>query len=158
MRRHAHRLATHRDEDVARREPRRQLGRDAAGEAQAEVMPGAAMRRDAADAELSARPLGDRVGAAAERRVKGLSRADGKIFLEKYNRFTMKNARQLQYKALRELEKISRRRNNGKQWKKQCAEQSEQSGIRASADVGLDAGRQGDGAARESGDNEKARR
>ena len=80
MLRDPHRLSTHRDVDLGRREPRRQLGRDAAGEAQAEVMPGAAMRRDAADAELSARPLGDRVGAAAERRVKGLPRADGKFF------------------------------------------------------------------------------
>jgi hypothetical protein len=39
----------------------------------------------------------------------------------------MENARQLQCKALRRLEKIRRRKNNGKQWKKQCAEQSEQS-------------------------------
>jgi len=56
-----------------------------------------------------------------------------KNFPEKYNRFTMENARQLQCKALSELEKSRRRKNNGKQWKKQCAEQSEQSDIRASA-------------------------
>jgi hypothetical protein len=48
-----------------------------------------------------------------------------KIFLEKYNRSTMENARQLQCKALRRLQKIRRRKNNGKQWKKQRAEQSE---------------------------------
>jgi hypothetical protein len=42
----------------------------------------------------------------------------------------MKNARQLQYKPLRGLEKISRRKNNGKQWKKQCAEQWKLSDIR----------------------------
>ena len=42
---------------------------------------------------------------------------------EKYNRFTMENPRQLQCKALRELEKSRRRKNNGKQWKKQCAKQ-----------------------------------
>jgi len=63
-----------------------------------------------------------------------ISFADGeKIFLEKYNRFTMKNARQLQCKALREHEKSRQRKNNGKQWKNQCAEQSEQSDIRAPA-------------------------
>jgi hypothetical protein len=49
----------------------------------------------------------------------------------------MENARQLQCKPLRELEKIRRRKNNGKQWKKQCAEQWKQSEIRASADVRL---------------------
>src|ERR1051325_1914922 len=42
---------------------------------------------------------------------------------EKYNRFTMKNPHQLQCKSLRELEKSRRRKNNGKQWKKQCAKQ-----------------------------------
>jgi hypothetical protein len=35
----------------------------------------------------------------------------------------MENARQLQCKALRELEKSRRRKNNEKQWKKQCAKQ-----------------------------------
>jgi hypothetical protein len=39
----------------------------------------------------------------------------------------MENARQLQCKALRGREKNGRRKNNGKQWKEQCAEQSEQS-------------------------------
>jgi hypothetical protein len=39
----------------------------------------------------------------------------------------MENARQLQCKALRRLEKIRRRKNNGEQWKKQCAEQWKQS-------------------------------
>jgi hypothetical protein len=48
--------------------------------------------------------------------------ADGKFFQEKYNGFTMAKARQLQCKALRKLQKIRRRNNNGKQWKKQCAE------------------------------------
>jgi len=61
----------------------------------------------------------------------GASRARTKNFREKYNRSTMENARQLQCKALRGREKIRRRRNNGKQWKKQCAKQSEQSDIRA---------------------------
>jgi hypothetical protein len=56
-----------------------------------------------------------------------------KNFLEKYNRFTMKNARQLQCKALCRLQKSRRRKNNGKQWKKQWAEQSEQSENPASA-------------------------
>src|SRR5262249_61013 len=41
----------------------------------------------------------------------------------------MENARQLQCKALRRRQKSRRQRNNGKQWKKQCAEQSEQSEI-----------------------------
>jgi hypothetical protein len=45
---------------------------------------------------------------------------------EKYNRSTMENARQLQCKALRTLAKIRRRKNNGEQWKKQCAEPSKQ--------------------------------
>ena len=36
----------------------------------------------------------------------------------------MENPRQLQCKALRELEKSRRRKNNGKQWKKQCGKQS----------------------------------
>src|SRR5262249_43180517 len=39
----------------------------------------------------------------------------GKFFLEKYNEFTMENSRQLQCKALRKLQKIHRRKNNGKQ-------------------------------------------
>jgi hypothetical protein len=47
----------------------------------------------------------------------------------------MAKARQLQCKALRELEKSRRRKNNGKQWKKQCAEQWKQSDIRAGADA-----------------------
>jgi hypothetical protein len=41
-----------------------------------------------------------------------------KIFSEKYKRFTMENARQLQGKALRRLEKIRRRKNNGKTMEK----------------------------------------
>jgi hypothetical protein len=41
----------------------------------------------------------------------------------------MGNALQLQCKALRRLEKIRRRKNNGKQWKKQCAEQSKHSDL-----------------------------
>jgi hypothetical protein len=45
----------------------------------------------------------------------------------------MENARQLQCKALRRRQKIRRRSNNGKQWKKQCAEQSKQSEIWARA-------------------------
>jgi hypothetical protein len=45
----------------------------------------------------------------------------------------MENARQLQCKPLRKRGKNRRRRNNGKQWKKQCAEQWKQSDIRASA-------------------------
>jgi hypothetical protein len=45
-------------------------------------------------------------------------------FPEKYNRSAMENARQLQCKALCELEKSRRRKNNCEQWKKQCAEQS----------------------------------
>jgi len=40
-----------------------------------------------------------------------------KIFREKYNRFTTENAPQLQCKALRRLQKIRRRNNNGEQWK-----------------------------------------
>jgi hypothetical protein len=47
----------------------------------------------------------------------------------------MENARQLQCKALRELEKSRRRKNNGEQWKKQCAGQWKQSEIRARADA-----------------------
>jgi hypothetical protein len=35
----------------------------------------------------------------------------------------MENARQLQCKPLRELEKSRRCKNNGKQWKKQCGKQ-----------------------------------
>jgi hypothetical protein len=35
----------------------------------------------------------------------------------------MENARQLQCKALRRQEKSRRRKNNGKQWKKQCEKQ-----------------------------------
>jgi len=54
----------------------------------------------------------------------------------------MENVRQLQCKALRRLQKIHRRKNSGEQWKKQCAERSEQSEIRASACVWLDAGTQ----------------
>jgi len=54
----------------------------------------------------------------------------------------MENAGQLQCKALGRLEKIHRRKNNEEQWKKQWAEQSEQSEIRASACVCLDPGRQ----------------
>src|SRR5205085_11240262 len=42
--------------------------------------------------------------------------------------------RELQCKALRRLQKSRRRRNNGEQWKKQCAEQWKQSEIRARAD------------------------
>src|ERR1700686_4717987 len=43
--------------------------------------------------------------------------------------------RELQCKALRRREKSRRRRNNGEQWKKQCAEQWKQSEIRARADA-----------------------
>ena len=46
----------------------------------------------------------------------------------------MENARQLQCKALHRLQKIRRCKNNGKQWKKQCAEQWRQWEIRARAD------------------------
>ena len=60
--------------------------------------------------------------------------ADGRA-AKKYNRFTMEIARQLQCKALRSREKSRRRNNNGKQWKKQCAEQWKQSDIRARADA-----------------------
>ena len=49
----------------------------------------------------------------------------------KYNRSAMENARQLQCKALRRREKSRVAKNNGEQWKKQCAEQWKQSGIRA---------------------------
>jgi hypothetical protein len=49
----------------------------------------------------------------------------------------MENARQLQGKALRQQEKSRRRRNNGEQWKKQCAEQWKQSEIWARAYVRL---------------------
>jgi hypothetical protein len=47
----------------------------------------------------------------------------------------MENAHQLQCKALRGQEKSSRRKNNGKQWKKQCEEQWKQSEIRRRADA-----------------------
>jgi hypothetical protein len=47
----------------------------------------------------------------------------------------MENARQLQCKALSELEKSRRRKNNGKQWKKQCAEQWKRLEIRARPDA-----------------------
>jgi hypothetical protein len=40
----------------------------------------------------------------------------------------MRNARQFQGKALRGREKSRRRKNNGKQWKKQCEEQWSRSG------------------------------
>jgi len=53
--------------------------------------------------------------------------APPKNFPEKYSRSAMENASRLQCKALRRLEKIRRRKNSGEQWKKQCAEQSEQS-------------------------------
>jgi hypothetical protein len=49
----------------------------------------------------------------------------------------MENARQLQCKALRRRQKSRRRNNNGKQWKKQGAEQWTQAEIRARADVRL---------------------
>jgi hypothetical protein len=58
-----------------------------------------------------------------------------KNFPEKYNRFTMENARQLQRKALRRREKRRRRKNNEKTMKKQCAEQWKRSEIRARADA-----------------------
>src|SRR2546423_512448 len=55
----------------------------------------------------------------------------------------MENATRLQCKALRGREKSRRRRNNAKQWKKQCAEQSKRSEIRASVPTSCrDAGRQ----------------
>ena len=54
---------------------------------------------------------------------------------KKYNRFTMEIARQLQCKALRRREKSRRRNNNGKQWKKQCAEQWKRADVRARADA-----------------------
>src|SRR5262249_19632881 len=56
-------------------------------------------------------------------------------FEKKYNRFTMENSRQLQCNSLRRREKSRRRKNNGKQWKKQCAEQWKQSGIGARSDA-----------------------
>jgi hypothetical protein len=49
----------------------------------------------------------------------------------------MENARQLQCKALQRRQKSRRRGNNGKQWKKQCAEQWKQSKIRVRACVRL---------------------
>src|ERR1700722_17053359 len=49
----------------------------------------------------------------------------------KYNRSAMENRRQLQCKALRRREKSRQRRNNGKQWKKQCAETMETVELRA---------------------------
>jgi hypothetical protein len=49
--------------------------------------------------------------------------AGGKGPSEKYNRSAMGKASRLQCNALREREKSRRRKNNGKQWKKQCAEQ-----------------------------------
>ena len=52
----------------------------------------------------------------------------------------MENATQLQCKALRGLKKSRLRRNNGKQWKKQCAEQSKQSEIRTSVTSGCEPG------------------
>src|SRR5262249_34395475 len=54
-----------------------------------------------------------------------------KNFLEKYRRFTGRNARQLQCKALRNRQKIRRRKNRGEQGKNKREEQSEQSEIRA---------------------------
>jgi hypothetical protein len=45
------------------------------------------------------------------------ARVQSKNFSKKYNRFTMEHARQLQCKALRRLEKIRQRNNNGEQWK-----------------------------------------
>src|ERR1700722_13588468 len=60
----------------------------------------------------------------------------------KYNRSTMENAGQIQCKSLKGRKKSRRRRNNGKQWKKQCAEQCEQSEIRARSTSGCEAGRQ----------------
>ncbi|HEY4918850.1 MAG TPA: hypothetical protein VII40_01970 [Xanthobacteraceae bacterium] len=62
----------------------------------------------------------------------------------------MEKAGQLQCNALRGLQKSRRRRNNGKQWKKQCAEQWKQSEIRARADVRLYRPKARNGAARES--------
>jgi len=41
----------------------------------------------------------------------------------KYNRSAMEIRRQLQCNVLRDREKSRRRKNNGEQWKKQCAEQ-----------------------------------
>jgi hypothetical protein len=67
--------------------------------------------------------------------------------LEKYNRSAMENASQIQCKALNGREKSRRAGNNGKQWKKQCAEQWKQSEIRARACVRLRHGKTGKGAA-----------
>jgi hypothetical protein len=47
----------------------------------------------------------------------------------------MAKARQIQCKALQQREKSRRQKNNGKQWKKQCAEQWKQSDIGACADA-----------------------
>src|SRR5262249_39032876 len=74
-----------------------------------------------------------------------------KIFSKKYNGFTMENTRQIQCKALDELEKIRRRKNNEEQWKKQCAEQWKQSEIGVNADARLDGRARGATPQRESG-------
>jgi hypothetical protein len=52
---------------------------------------------------------------AAPRHGVVIAAAAAENFREKYNRFTMENARQLQCKALCMLRKIRRRKNNGKQ-------------------------------------------
>jgi hypothetical protein len=62
----------------------------------------------------------------------------------------MENASQLQCKALSRRQKSRRSRNNGQQWKKQCAEQWEQSEIRARDQLSVVGPEDGNGAARES--------
>jgi hypothetical protein len=61
--------------------------------------------------------MADREGGETDEDSRSFWRATvgPKNFSEKYNRFTMENARQLQCKALRRLQKIRRRKNNGKQ-------------------------------------------
>jgi hypothetical protein len=63
------------------------------------------------------------------------SKGQSRNFSKKYNRFTIEHARQLRCKALRGLEKLCRRNNNGEQWKKQCAEQWKLPDIRACAEA-----------------------
>jgi hypothetical protein len=54
---------------------------------------------------------------------------------QKYNGSAMRIRRQLQYKALCTLEQSRRRKSNGEQWKKQCAEPSET--MRAATEAAL---------------------
>jgi hypothetical protein len=59
-------------------------------------------------------------GIMTRRRPHFARRAPTQIFLEKYNRSAMGNARQLQCKTLRGLKKRRQRENNGAQWENQC--------------------------------------